>query len=112
MDLYAYVGVVIVSVITCGNMYPFELTGGCKYVWVYGRGLGVSFLFRENRPTLSTVFLYAEYKEHSSSAGLPTGEWVLVDRAEGSQLGTEQRTREKEDITASAGKNVIFYQRK
>ncbi len=50
-----------------------------------------------------TVFLYAEYQEHSSTDGPPTGEWVLTDTAESSQLGTEQRIRQKEEIIATAG---------
>ena len=53
--------------------------------------------------TLSTVCLHAEYQEHPSSAGPPTGEWVLTDTAEGRKLGTEQRIREKKEMKHSAG---------
>ena len=45
---------------------------------------------------LSTVFHHAEYQEHLSSDGVPTGKWVLTDTAQGSQLGTLQRVQEKE----------------
>ena len=41
-------------------------------------------------------FLHAEYQEHPSSDGPPTGEWVLMDTAQDSQLGTAQRVQEKE----------------
>ena len=57
--------------------------------------------------SLSTVFLHAEWQEHPSRGGLPTGEWVVTDIAEGPQLGTEQRVREKEAILTSAG--IIMY---
>ena len=49
---------------------------------------------------LSTVFLHAEYQECPSSDGPPTREWVLTDKAEGNQLGTEQRVRENPNILA------------
>ena len=53
---------------------------------------------------LSTVSLHAEYQEHPSGDDPPTGgEWVVTDIAAGSQLGTEQRVREKEAIVTSAG---------
>ena len=46
-------------------------------------------------PDYVLCLFYAEYQEHPS---LPTGEWVLTDTAEGSQLGTEKRLAEKEEI--------------
>ena len=51
--------------------------------------------------TLSTVFLHAEYLEHPSSDGPPTGEWVLTDTAEGRQLGTEDSVKKKGDIIST-----------
>ena len=42
------------------------------------------------------MFHHAEYQEHLSSDGVPTGEWVLMDTAQGSQLGMAQRVQEKE----------------
>ncbi len=47
---------------------------------------------------LSTVFLHAEYQECPSSDGPPTRQWVVTDKAEGSQLGNEQRVKEKETM--------------
>ena len=51
-----------------------------------------------------TCLVHAEYREQP---GLPSGEWVLTDTAEDSQLGTEQRLAEKEEITGKAGIHVV-----
>ena len=53
------------------------------------------------------MFLYAEYQEHPSSAGPPTGEWVLVDTAEGSQLGTEKRVEDKKAIAGNMASCMV-----
>ena len=54
---------------------------------------------------LSIVFLHAEYQEHPSSHVPPTGEWVLTDTAEHSQLGSE----EKEEILTAAGTYIFSH---
>ena len=41
--------------------------------------------------------------------GPPTREWVLTDIAAGSQLGTEERVREKEAIITAAGTSIRLY---
>ena len=56
---------------------------------------------------LSTVFLHAEYQECPSSEGPPTREWVLTDAAEGNQLGTEQRVREKEALLGMHSLRIV-----
>ncbi len=45
-----------------------------------------------------TLFLHAEYQECPSKDGPPTMEWVVTDKAEGNQLGTEQRVMEKKAL--------------
>ena len=49
------------------------------------------------------MFVHAEYQEQPFSAGPPTGEWVLTEKAHREQLGMEERVREKEEIITAAG---------
>ena len=50
---------------------------------------------------LETVFLHAEYQERPSGNGPPTGGWIITDEAVGKQLGTRQRIKEKEALSAA-----------
>ena len=54
-----------------------------------------------------SLFVHAEYQEHPSSHVPPTGEWVLTDIAERSQLGSELRVKEKEEILIAAGIDLV-----
>ena len=51
--------------------------------------------------------VHAEYQEHPSGDGSPTGEWVLTDAAEGSQLGTEERVKKKRDIILAGNSSLV-----
>ena len=55
------------------------------------------------------MYFHAEYKESTSNGGSPTGEWVITDVAEGNQLGTEQRVKEKEALITKAGMYFALY---
>ena len=49
------------------------------------------------------MFLHAEYQECPSVDGPPTREWIITDMADRSQLGTEERVKEKEALLTTAG---------
>ena len=45
-----------------------------------------------------------EYREHASGSGPPTGEWVLTDQADGTQLGKTARVQEKQAMMCSSAR--------